>query len=108
MLSMNASKVISSKFRHDNSSKKTLAYIGENLKMQKKVAYWNSDEGIYKRRKMISDNIRAYEEALRQQRWEQIEQQEKLNKKNKKFQKETLKNEGYTEFKDFYVEGLKN
>ena len=31
----------------------------------------------------------------------------KMNK-NKKFQKETLKNEGYTEFKDFYVEGLKN
>ncbi len=30
----------------------------------------------------------------------------KMNK-NKKFQKETLMNEGYTEFKDFYVEGLK-
>lgn len=30
----------------------------------------------------------------------------KMNK-NKKFQKETLMNEGYTQFKDFYVEGLK-
>ena len=28
--------------------------------------------------------------------------------KNKKFQKETLMNQGYTEFKDFYLEGLKN
>ena len=28
--------------------------------------------------------------------------------KNKKFQKETLIKEGYTDFKDFYAEGLKN
>ena len=28
--------------------------------------------------------------------------------KNKKFQKETLMNDGYTEIRDFYVEGLKN
>ena len=31
----------------------------------------------------------------------------KMNK-NKKFQKETLTAQGYTDFKDFYVEGLKN
>ena len=31
----------------------------------------------------------------------------KMNK-NKKFQKEQLENQGYTEFKDFYVDSLKN
>ena len=78
---MNASKVISSKFRHDNSSKKTLAYIGENLKMQKKFAYRNSEQYIVQQGKLRADAFRKQYEENQKKRWSEMDRLEELNKK---------------------------
>lgn len=68
--------------QENQQSSETLAYVGERLKMQKKIAYWNSDEYYYKRKKMFADAVRGELEQLRNQRWAEIDKQNELNKKS--------------------------
>ena len=79
---MKTNRIIGNKYRPVNSSKKTLAYIGENLKMQKKIAYRNSEQYIAQQSKLLADAYcKQYEERQRK-RWAEMDRLEELNKKN--------------------------